>query len=203
MWSNLSGGWQRSANVRVRDHYQGDFLAGFHVRRAPAFEEWVTLQRERLRLAAIEGLYTLSAYAYSQGDFAGSGHYTRRLLEMEPGHEEAHRQMMSLLALGGQRELALRQYQICRQALADTFGVAPQEETTALYQRIRAGANAESRGQSLPVPPTPLLGRRAEIEAIETRLTDPNCRLLTLLGPGGSGKTHLAYASCISKLPIR
>jgi DNA-binding SARP family transcriptional activator/predicted ATPase len=178
------------------DCYRGDFLAGFYVRHAPAFEEWVTLQRERMRLAAIDGLYTLSAYTYSQGDFERSIHYTRRLLEMEPCQEEAHRQMMSLLALSGQRELALRQYQLCRQALADTFGVTPQDETTALYQRIRAGTDAEvppeERGRSLPIPPTPLIGRQADVEAVEARLLDPNCRLITILGPGGSGKTHLA-----------
>ena len=176
------------------DGYHGDFLTGFYVQRAPEFEEWVTLQRERLRLAAIDGLYTLSVYSYSRGDFQQSRHYTRRLLEMDPCQEEAHRQMMSLLALGGQRELALRQYQHCRQTLADTFGVAPQAETTALYQRIREGTDTgpSTEGHTLPIPPTPLLGREAEIEAIEARLTDPDCRLLTLLGPGGIGKTHLA-----------
>jgi DNA-binding SARP family transcriptional activator/predicted ATPase len=178
------------------DRYQGDFLAGFYVQRAPAFEEWVTLQRERLRLAAIDGLYTLSAYTYSQGDFARCSYYTQRLLEMEPCQEEAHRQMMSLLALSGQRELALRQYQLCCRVLAETFGVAPQEETTALYHRIRAGAGVEtapeSRGQTLPMPPTQLLGRQVEVEAIEARLADPDCRLITIVGSGGSGKTHLA-----------
>ncbi|MCP4542736.1 MAG: tetratricopeptide repeat protein [Chloroflexi bacterium] len=178
------------------DCYQGDFLAGFYVQRAPAFEEWVTLQRERMRLAAINGLYMLSIYTYSQGDFERSIHYTRRLLEMEPCQEEAHRQMMSLLALSSQRELALRQYQICRQALADTFGVAPQDETTALYQRIRAGADAdippEERGRNLPTPSTPLIGRQVDVETIENRLADPNCRLITILGPGGGGKTHMA-----------
>lgn len=189
---------EAAALAAAIDVYQGDFLAGFYVQRAPAFEEWVTLQRERLRLAAIEGLYTLSIYTYSRGDFQQSIHYTRRLLEMEPCQEEAHRQMMSLLALSGQRELALRQYQLCRRALADTFGVAPQDETTALYRRIRVGAGVETasegRGHTLPIPPTPLLGRGAEVEAIETRLADPNCRLITILGPGGSGKTHLALA---------
>lgn len=187
---------EAAALAKAIECYRGDFLAGFHVRRAPAFEEWVTLQRERLRLAAIYGLYTLSVYTYSQGDFQKSVQYTRRLLEMEPCQEEAHRQMMSLLALSGQRELALRQYQTCRHVLADTFGITPQDETTALYQRIRAGADFETTPgkyvHNLPIPPTPLIGRQADVEAIETCLADPNCRLITILGPGGSGKTHLA-----------
>lgn len=45
---------------------------------------------------------------------------------------------------------------------------------------------------NLPAPPTPLIGRASELAAITAHLTDPACRLLTILGPGGIGKTHLA-----------
>ena len=45
---------------------------------------------------------------------------------------------------------------------------------------------------NLPVPPTPFIGRTQEIEEIAHRLNDPACRLLTLAGPGGIGKTRLA-----------
>ncbi|NMB88087.1 MAG: SARP family transcriptional regulator, partial [Chloroflexi bacterium] len=139
--------------------YKGDFLAGFYIQRAPAFEDWVTLQRERLRLAALDGLYLLSKAAYRQGDFSASIRSTRRLLELEACHEEAHRQLMSLLALTGQRELALRQYERCRDALAATYDTAPQAETTALYRRIRQAPNPAAGGSDfhLPVPTTPLL----------------------------------------------
>src|SRR5207248_739024 len=45
---------------------------------------------------------------------------------------------------------------------------------------------------NLPVQPTPFIGRGQEIGAIEQRLLDPRVRLLTLTGPGGTGKTRLA-----------
>lgn len=44
----------------------------------------------------------------------------------------------------------------------------------------------------LPVPPTPLIGRESEVAALVQMLADPRCRLLTLIGPGGIGKTRLA-----------
>ena len=45
---------------------------------------------------------------------------------------------------------------------------------------------------NLPAPLTPLVGREGELQEIGERLAYPACRLLTLVGPGGSGKTRLA-----------
>jgi predicted ATPase len=48
------------------------------------------------------------------------------------------------------------------------------------------------KSQNLPIAPTPFVGRAKDIEAITTSLANPACRLLTLVGPGGIGKTRLA-----------
>jgi transcriptional regulator with XRE-family HTH domain len=45
---------------------------------------------------------------------------------------------------------------------------------------------------NLPILPTPLIGRQREVEQLNQLLCDPQCRLLTLVGPGGIGKTRLA-----------
>jgi adenylate cyclase len=121
--------------------YRGDFLEGFYIRDAPAFEEWVLVQQTRLRELALQALHRLSSHYAEQGE-AGLEEgitYTSRLLALEPSREEAHRGLMLLLALSGQRGAALAQYEVCRQALAEDLGVEPGPETRELYERIRDG----------------------------------------------------------------
>jgi len=57
-----------------------------------------------------------------------------------------------------------------------------------------AAVNGPTPTPALPPQTTSLVGRQAELHEITTRLTDPACRLLTLLGPGGMGKSRLALA---------
>jgi len=73
--------------------------------------------------------------------------------------------------------------------------VEPSEETTALYQHIRASTLVAARdlqpSNNLPVQSTPFIGRTNELAEIRAKLEQEDCRLLTLFGPGGSGKTRL------------
>jgi predicted ATPase/DNA-binding SARP family transcriptional activator len=180
------------------DLYQGDYLDGFYVRNAPNFEAWVLTQRTRLRALAVEGLHTLAHYHTERGEAerALAINYTTRLLALEPWREEAHRQMMLLLALGGQRSAALTQYQTCRRVLDEELGVEPSEETIELYEHIRDGKSAHN----LPVQLTPILGRETELAELTKLLTDPEIHLVTIIGPGGIGKTRLALAAAADQL---
>ena len=179
--------------LRVKDAgslYAGDFLEGFYVRNAPVFEEWALAQRERLRQAALRAFSTLAAHHAALGQLALAIQYCERLLALDPWHEEAHRQMMLMLARSGQRSAALAQFETCRSALARELGVEPMPETVALYEQIRASGPLRTR--ELPAQMTPCIGREGELAAVARTLADPACRLLTLTGPGGVGKTRLA-----------
>ena len=96
-------------------------------------------EQARLRELMIQALQSLAAHHAEQSHLAQGISYIRRLLSLEPWREEAHRQLMLLLAQAGQRSAALAQYEVCRQALAEGLGVEPGPETVALYKRIRAG----------------------------------------------------------------
>jgi hypothetical protein len=152
--------------------YRDSFLAGFYVRDAPAFEEWVLLEREHLHAMAIDALLVLARQCIEEGDSALGLATTRRLLALDPWRETAHQYQMLLLAHSGQRSAALAQYVSCRTTLADELGVEPMEETTALYEQIKAGAlaahpamqagNHRGNGQSpqtkvSPAPSPPVL----------------------------------------------
>src|SRR5512135_881201 len=69
---------------------------------------------------------------------------------------------------------------------------------TVLKPVAPSTAAAPSPRLNLPVIPTPLIGRQREVEELSQLLRDPQCRLLTLVGPGGIGKTRLAIEAASS-----
>ena len=198
--------------------YRGDFLEGFYVRGAPAFEEWTLVQQTRLRELALQALHKLSAHYSEQGEagFEEGIACTSRLLALEPSREEAHRQLMLLLAQSGQRGAALAQYETCRRALSEDLGVEPGPQTRELYQRIRDGEVARRPAtlpgakrfepatdvpHNLPPQPTPFIGREGELADLDRLIADPDVRLIAIVGPGGMGKTRLALACAARQHP--
>jgi WD40 repeat protein/serine/threonine protein kinase/DNA-binding SARP family transcriptional activator len=119
--------------------HNGPFLAGFSLPDSDPFEEWLRLTGETLQQQAAAALHQLASHYESQGDYAAGLSHARRWLELDPFAEAAHRQLMRLLALSGQRSEALAHYETCRQLLADELGLEPEAETQALVDRIRSG----------------------------------------------------------------
>jgi predicted ATPase/DNA-binding SARP family transcriptional activator len=189
--------------LRAAELYRHDFLHGFALADCPEFELWMVAERERLRQLALEALEHLTAFCLRRADYSAAQGYARRQLDLDPLHEPAHRQLMVALAAAGQRAAALAQYQLCARRLLDEFGAEPDQRTQSLYAIIRRGeplAEGPAR-HNLPAPTTPFFGRQAELAAIRDRLEHPACRLLTLVGPGGVGKTRLAREAAAGLLP--
>lgn len=175
--------------------YRGDLMGELYLSDCPEFEIWLAGEQERWRLRVVRILHHLVDHHLRRGSFEAGLEDSNRLLALVPWQESAHRQRMRLLAMMGQRHDALAQYDSCRRVLAAQMGVSPDEETAELYRQIQAGefpSRTETRRQDLPAYPTEFVGRDEEMCLIAERLSNPQCRLLSLVGFGGIGKTRLA-----------
>jgi predicted ATPase/DNA-binding SARP family transcriptional activator len=178
------------------DLYRGSFLEGLSAGDSAPFEEWMRLQQERYHRRVVDAAHRLARCHELRGDNERALHCLRRCVQFEPWSEDAHWQAMRLLAATGRRDAALAQYESCRHILAAELGAEPRDETTALYRAIRDGGelpvDRALPPHNLPAPATPFVGRESKLAQIEARLRERDCRLVTLVGPGGSGKTRLA-----------
>ncbi len=189
--------------------YQKDFLEGFYLRGALGFEEWQVVERERIRLVTLDGFISLVQHHLEEGNYRKGIHFARRALELEPLMEIVHQQLMRLLVLSGRSSEALIQYKTCRQVLEKELGVEPSEETKVLYENLLQGKKLPGSLASYPLhnltlPLSNLIGRDDELVQIAKQLDDPGCKLLTLLGVGGIGKTRLglhASAAAVNHYP--
>jgi DNA-binding SARP family transcriptional activator len=204
--------------------HAGVLMAGFSLPDAPEFDEWLFFERESLRRELAGALQALVSHHVAQAEYETAIGYGRRWLALDPLHEPAHRELMQLYAWSGQQAAALRQYEESVRLLDAELGVAPEDETTALYEAIKLrrlqmpdrvvvqeSVGVEEKSALHPISPTPLpdsiphtshvhnlpqqttpfVGREQELAKIAGNLADPACRLITILGPGGIGKTRL------------
>jgi predicted ATPase/DNA-binding SARP family transcriptional activator len=190
--------------------WRGEFMAGFSLPGSAAFEEWQFFQAERLRWDLARALERLSGPEAARRDLDAAVDAARRRVALDPLDEPAHRRLIELYAEAGQSAAALRQYRLLAETLERELGAAPDAESAALYEQLRQGdraAQGGSRWSSAPprlsavpapesaaieTPALPFLGREEELARIAAALADPACRILTLVGPGGMGKTRLA-----------
>jgi predicted ATPase/DNA-binding SARP family transcriptional activator len=190
--------------------YRGDFLQGFALRDSSGFEAWALAAQERLRRRVVEAYAQLTEAALVFNDTTAGIVHANALLALEPFHEATHSRLLLLLARSGQRAAALDHYENYCRLLDEQLGVAPSLEVTDLYRRIWRGdltpvaalppaaASVAPRLRGAPFTPTSLIGRSDALEQIGARLARPDCRLLTLLGPGGIGKSRLGVAAALA-----
>ena len=183
--------------------YRGDYLTGFAVGNSVPLEEWMTLEREALHQQAASACQHVARFYERRKLYDEARSFVQRQLALEPWNEEAHLQLMRLYSMSGQRSAALAQYATCCKILNKELGAAPSAATTDLYQRLGKGETISIESEPdrlrlhdvLPVSPTTLVGREEELTELANLLADPSCRLVTLIGPGGIGKTRLALAA--------
>ena len=188
--------------------YQGDFLDGFEDDEMPMFADWVRSQRTRLHERATDCLQVLIKHFSDQKNYSSAIQFIRHQLKIEAWNEDAHRELIYVLNLSGQRSAAIKQYEICQRILKEELGVEPAPTTLHLVQQIIAeehsaedtnisynfSRKSTQTAAGLPLLATPLIGRQREQIILSTYLKDPQIRLVSIAGAGGMGKTHLALS---------
>ena len=169
-------------------HYRGPLLRGH-------YEEWILAERERLERLYREGLERLATMLDAAGEYERAAAQLRRLLAVAPLRETTYTRLMRLHARLRDRAGVERVYQECGAVLEEELGVAPSPALQEAYERLLQVAVSSRDQIRLPPQATPLIGREQALLEVAERLRDPDCRLLTIVGPGGIGKTRLAVAA--------
>jgi predicted ATPase/DNA-binding SARP family transcriptional activator len=200
--------------------YRGDFLAGFNLSLSAEFEAWALAEQQRLKLLAVQLLQRLADGYAQRGARSQAVQPLRRLLELEPWHEDVHRRLMTLLAQEGDRGAALRQFEECRRILREELDVDPAPETIALAMQIRSGVLAqeppnaatgsvhsdtitmthppflsgETPNRPLPAPVVARDDELARLDGLLDRVLAGEGRVIFVVGDAGSGKSALLEA---------
>jgi len=185
----------RSTDLELAvDLYRGPLLEG-------CAEEWVFQERDSRERACVAALLRLGEIATHGGNFALAADRYRRAVTLMPLADSPRRALMEALVQGGDRNGALDVYRQFADLLRAEINAEPEEATSRLYLQLRRQIREDGRGSAprpgpykavgqLPHPLANLVGREEERTEVISEIR--RSRLVTLVGPGGIGKTRLA-----------
>lgn len=168
--------------------YQGNLLPGF-------YDEWILLERERLRSLYAEVLSSLSAIYENARDYGAAVRVAQRLLDLDTLQESTFRLLMRLHLFNNDRGAALAVYHQCSTILREELGVDPSPLTAEHYNRVlqldSAVLDTPRIADSLP-----LIGRHQEWKQLDQTCQQVQkqgpATLFLIQGEAGIGKTRLA-----------
>ena len=161
-----------------------------------AYEDWLTLPRERLRSRWQDVALAVAERAVGAGRTDDAQLALERVLDRDPTDEAAHRFLIRLYAAQGRHHAARRQFELCRRALLEGLDAEPSPETVEALREAEQGAGRAAIRPSASAT-APLIGRGLELQRVEPlldRVADGRPAALIVSGPTGVGKTRLLEA---------
>jgi predicted ATPase/DNA-binding SARP family transcriptional activator len=163
----------------------------------PAYPELDDLDDGRIESMRLDELRARAREARAEchlatGEIDGLVTELAALVDAEPLRERPRALLMAVLARAGRRVEALRVYDDFRRILAGELGIEPSPSLAAQHADLLVGSGVAvwTPASRLPLPATSLIGRDALLAEVLQNVEDH--RLVTLVGPGGVGKTRLA-----------
>lgn len=204
--------WSPETLIEAVSVYGGEFFPGVD-------DDWAVAERTRLRNAYESKMHNLLDRLVGEERWPEVLDWGERWIKLSHAPEPAYRALMEAYGgLGDMQQVALT-YQRCLEALDKELGVDPSAQTRLLYDQLLQGKKtiwAPTIAPPSPVSPppapqparqlhnlppqaTPFIGRDKELSALAQMLAQPDCRLVTLVGPGGIGKTRLSLQAAAAQ----
>jgi predicted ATPase/DNA-binding SARP family transcriptional activator len=169
--------------------FRGALLTGFDEGSNDAWSGWLSFERDRLQSA-----WRSATQERLVGDIdaAEAIDLAARLLDADPLDDVALQAYMTWLTRAGQAARARQAYREYVARLADELGLEPGSELKALHDSLGTVASTAGAAPTASPPADDrFVGRTVELRRAASLLAQDDCRLLTVTGPGGVGKTRL------------
>lgn len=193
--------------------YRGDFLTGSKFPKMTEIQLRLLGQRPIFQGLYEEGLIELIQRFKSQGQSEKAIIWAQKLVQTTPVLEKGHEELIELYALMGRKDLAIQQFEICRDFLSEELGVEPSPRLKQLYDEIRSGRPihrsrvpmADTVDES-SIGPFTLVGRKSELLILDTvwQASFPKGKVVLVESEAGGGKTRLVteFTAQLSKTMI-
>jgi DNA-binding SARP family transcriptional activator len=185
--------------------YRGPLLGALHATAAPEYDQWLEVERRRLHEAWRSAVFRRGRRLEAEGERLAAGELYAGLLAQDPYDEEALTAQLHALAGAGRGRTAVRTWRSFAHKLRDDLGLEPSAATSRVAARIEAELEGVTQPDAAPgptgagdaasarrLPSTSFIGREGERAEIARLLMVPGCRMLTITGPAGVGKSRLA-----------
>lgn len=187
--------WQEAIKL-----YESDLLASYTHAELATYNAWLELERSNLLEAFKLALQEQAKIFEAQAQFKEAADLLERYLKSDILDEAVLSSYLSLSQQTGLRDKALTLYKRFCETLKTEFAMEPLDETRALAETLMATSvlnrvtPKEQVRHNLPTQANRFIGRQKDLEILQTQLTKADCRVLSLIGLGGSGKTRLSLA---------